>query len=175
MLLDNSSTCYYIAQELSDKRITIVTNSVPIMDMLSKVENVHLIGIGGYFSLQDQGFCGVGAIQMLENFYVDKAFFSCRSVDIDAGITDSTERWALIRRLILKHSRESYLVADSTKFGRPSFVSVAKLSDLTGIITDYPLPPPWHEAAKDQGFTINDGANDTYADSLPLPDDELIG
>ena len=88
--------------------------------------------------------------------HVDKAFFSCRTLSIENGVTESNDRWAQIRYTAIERSREHYLVADHTKFDRTSFVHICSYDRLTALITDTPLSEAWHEALESQGCQVID-------------------
>ncbi|OFK24430.1 DeoR family transcriptional regulator [Olsenella sp. HMSC062G07] len=145
IFLDNSTTCFYIAKLLQDMRITVLTNNLMILNMLAKCSNIKLIGIGGNYSLTEKAFYGPIAKLTIARYYVDTSFLSCRSLSLNSGITDSTDRWNDVRRIVLEHSQHTYFVADHSKFDNTSFVHLCDFTEATGIITDEPLSKGWHE------------------------------
>lgn len=156
IFLDNSTTTYAIAKAVENMRLTLITTSLPIINLLSKKENIHLICTGGFFSLKELAFYGSKTVKMLEEYYVDKSFFSCRTLSIEQGVTDSNDDLAEIRKAIIARSRECYLVADYTKFNKASFIKICGYNSLNAIITDRPLPPKWHTAMQKYGCRIYD-------------------
>lgn len=146
IFLDNSTTCYYIAKEIQDMRLTVLTNNLMIMDLCAKSDTLNLVSVGGNYSRTEKAFYGDITIQTLQNYFVDTAFISSRSLSLENGVTDSTDQWKLVRRTVLKHSNAAYLVADFSKFDMTSYVHLCDYDDLTGIITDKPLDRRWHEA-----------------------------
>lgn len=156
IFLDNSTTCFYIAKSISGMHVTVVTNNLMIMNLFSKNDHVRLVSVGGEFSVTEQSFYGTIAMKTLREYYVDKAFISCRTLSLTNGVTESTDQWALIRQLMIERSDRHYLVADHTKFGQTSFVRISGFEDITAIITDQPLDASWHEATKKVGCEIID-------------------
>ena len=156
IFLDNSTTCLYIAKAVEDMRLTIVTNSLSIVDNLTGRENLNIISLGGVFSHSEKAFYGGITINNLSEYYVDKVFISCRSLSIEHGITDSTERWNQVRQAAVERSKKTYLVADFSKFNEISFRRMCGFDRITAIITDKPLGEDWHQAMNQQGCMIYD-------------------
>lgn len=146
IFLDNSTTCFYIAKLIQAMRITVLTNNLMILNLLSKCPNIRLIGIGGNYSATEKAFYGPIAELTIGRYYVDTSFLSCRSLSLKSGITDSTDRWNDVRRIVLEHSQRTYFVADYSKFDNTSFVHLCDFDEATGIITDRPLSEAWHES-----------------------------
>lgn len=158
IFLDNSTTCLHIAKAIEDLHVTVVTNNLMIINLFNTSENVRLVSIGGEFDRSEQAFYGTIALKILGEYYFDKAFISCRTLSIENGITESTDRWASLRHLVTERSNEHYLVADHTKFGQTSFVRIGGFDTFTAIITDRPLDAAWHAIATDYGCAIIDGS-----------------
>lgn len=154
--LDNSTTAYYIARAIQDMRITIVTNNLKIINFLSETKNIHLLGIGGSFSVSEQAFYGIMAIKALEEYYFDKAFLSCRSLSIENGITESNDLWAQMRQTSIERSKESYIVADFSKFDQTSFMRICGFEQIKAIITDKPLSEEWHRTMAQYNCSVID-------------------
>ena len=75
-------------------------------------------------------------------------FFSSRFVSLPDGITDSSERWTLIRKKALKHATKAYYVADHSKFDHTSYNRLAGFDEIDQVITDTPLRQEWHDELK---------------------------
>lgn len=160
VFLDNSTTAYYIAEAIQNKRITLVTNSLLIINLMAENKNVNLIGVGGNFSVTEQAFYGMATTEALADYYMDKVFISSRSVSIEDGLTEANDRWAQIRKMMLARSKENYLVADFSKFGHTSFLRISGFEPIKAIITDKPLGPEWHEAMAKYNCAIYDNLDE---------------
>lgn len=143
IFLDASTTALQISKELQGMRLTVVTNSLLIINELQDKEDIRLISIGGSYTNRDKAFVGSTAIHNLESFYVDKTFMSCRSVSMEHGITDSNEAIAAIRQTLITRSNHIYLVADHSKFDKTSFIRISGFEIITGLITDKHLDDQW--------------------------------
>lgn len=156
IFLDNSTTAYFLAKEFCQMRLTVVTNSLSITNFLSGFDNIRLIVTGGFYSSKEKAFYGTSTLEAIEKYYVDKAFFSCRSLSVENGITDSYDQWAQVRKTIIERSEKRYLIADFSKFNQTSFMRVCGFEKITAIITDKPLSADWHAAMQKYGCVIYD-------------------
>lgn len=152
--LDCSTTAWFIARKLVDRKVTVLTSSLEIANILSNSNTVHLYLIGGEFSRSTMSFTGDGAMSSLQRYFVDKAFISCRSVSMEYGITDTHENIAALRRVALEHAKQKYLVVDHTKLNNTSFASLIPLKELDGIVMDTEFSPEWKEFLKHNGVRI---------------------
>jgi DeoR/GlpR family transcriptional regulator of sugar metabolism len=153
IFLDASTTALFIAKAVHDMRLTILTNSLKVINLLTDCPNIRLISIGGLFNSNNMSFIGRSALQSLDNYYVDKTFMSCRSLSLVHGITDSNESMSEIRQKLLSRSNKIFVVADYSKFDKTSFISICNISDVDGIISDKQLDQEWINYLDDNNVT----------------------
>lgn len=156
IFLDSSTSAYWLAEEIKDMRLTILTNNLSIINLLSKSPSIRLVSIGGIYSSEANSFYGEIALSSLDSHYLDATFFSCRSISLDNGITESTERWMTLRREAIRRSNHSYVLADHTKFGRTSFLRICGFDAVGAIVTDEALEPEWCGRLGEMGCTVID-------------------
>jgi len=133
--LDSGSTTYQIAKFIKRMKVTVVTNSIPVVNELMHT-GVELIMIGGKIRQDEQS---VVAYDYLFNFYglnVQKAFICCSGITLERGISDYNMEEAITRKKIIELSREVYVAADSTKFGKDVTISIAPLDRISALVTD---------------------------------------
>ena len=143
IFLDASTTSLAISLKIHTKRITVITNSLKVANSLSESESIQLMVIGGVLGLQSMSFLGRNTINSLQNYYVDKAFISCRSISMDFGVTDSNEQQAEVRQLAIKRAHHVYLIVDHTKFNKTSFAKICSFEDIDTLVVDQPLNDEW--------------------------------
>ncbi len=143
--LDNSTTAWFIANKIANRKLTVVTNSLEIANILSSSQTIKLFLIGGEYSPRTKSFTGSSAHRSLKQYFFDKAFISCRSVDMEFGVTDTNDNSALIHHLALSHAKQKYLVVDQSKLDKVSFTSVIPLTELDGIILNTEFAPEWKD------------------------------
>lgn len=152
--LDGSTSAWFIAQQIHNMSLTVVTISLKIADILSNSPSINLILIGGSFSQKSMSFTGERACQALSQYYMDKAFVSCRSASLEHGVTDSNDDDAALHRLALQHSSLKYLVMDQSKIDKTSFSFVCGLKEVDGLISNCELPQRWAETLKNSGVRL---------------------
>lgn len=146
IFLDASTTSLYIATKIKNKKITVITNSLKIANLLSDSESVRLLLVGGILDSSSLSFVGKNTENDMRQYFVDKAFISCRSIHLKTGITDSNEQQAEVRKLALQHSNHTYLVVDHTKFNKTSFALIGRIDEIDTVVVNKPLPEEWKNA-----------------------------
>lgn len=145
IFLDASTTAWCIARKIVDRKVTVLTTSLEIANILSPSATVHLFVIGGEYSGRTMSFGGDGAIRTLQQYFVDKAFISTSSVSLEYGLTDANDNTATIHRIALEHAKQKFLAVDHSKLDNASFASVCPLKGVDGIIMDGEFSPRWRE------------------------------
>lgn len=161
IFLDCSTTALSLASLIKNYSLHVITNSLMIAQELTLCPNISLILIGGNFHQISMSFLGAAANQALSNYYVDKAFVSCRSLSQAHGISDSNEDQSVIRKLAIQRSNDSFLLADHTKFGSTSFIHIADLSEINYLITDHELDSGWRTLLAKNKVIVTDSSPET--------------
>ena len=100
VILDSGSTTFEIAKELSDKNITLVTNSATIVSaFLSKQTNMQIHSTGGLLRTHTKSFVGSAAEDFLRQIRPDKAFIAANGISLSAGATTAHMSEASIKKL----------------------------------------------------------------------------
>ncbi|WP_404331855.1 DeoR/GlpR family DNA-binding transcription regulator [Mesobacillus maritimus] len=136
IVLDASTTAWYMAKELPDMPLTVVTNSIKVSIELSKKEQIRVISTGGSLLSQSLSFVGPLAERSLGMYHVNKAFLSCKGVHLEKGLSDFNELQALVKKQMMEIADETVLMVDSSKFGVRSFSQISSLSNIDCVITD---------------------------------------
>jgi len=154
IFLDSSSTALHICSVIANKRITVLTDSLKILNRLCEFENIHLLAAGGTYNLASASFVGNTTLNAISGYYVDKSFVSCRSLCMEQGITESNENIASVRKLIIERSNNVYIIADHTKFGNVSFVRICDFDSVDAVVTDEALSEEWHDFLKQKNVAL---------------------
>ena len=138
IFLDSSSTTFYLARRVVDAGIavTILTNSLPIMDLVSAQASaqVELIGIGGALRRLTSSFVGPTATHSIRGHFADRLFFSVKGVTPDGVLTDADPLEAEVKRAMIAQSTASVLLLDRSKLAARGLSSIASLHDIAGVI-----------------------------------------
>lgn len=154
IFLDASTTSLVIATMLKDQKITVVTNSIKIVNTLIDNPNIHLVVIGGTLAKSSLSNLGRIAEENMMQYFFDTAFISCRSISMKHGITDANEQQASIRRLAAEHANHVYLIVDYTKFDKTSFIRIGDFDLVDSIVVDNTLSDEWQQFLKEKNISI---------------------
>lgn len=154
IFLDSSTTAWFIAKELHDRALCVVTNSAEIARILSDAAAIRLFVCGGEYSAETRSYIGQSTLEFLRTHYFDKAILSSHCVSLDYGLMDTDEAYACIRRTVAERSTHVLLAADHTKLGRNAFAAVLPLERIDTLISDREPPAQWKRFAQEHEITI---------------------
>jgi DeoR/GlpR family transcriptional regulator of sugar metabolism len=136
IILDASTTAWYMSKRLPDIPLTVLTNSMKVAMELANREKVTVITVGGTMLQKSLSFVGPQTNNALEYYHVNKAFISCQGIHAERGISDSNEMQALVKKKMIEISDTVYLLADYSKFGVQAFSRIAPIQTINYMITD---------------------------------------
>lgn len=148
LLMDSSTTCFTLAKYILENpyEVTIITNSINIIHLFYTMKTKSkLICIGGRFNYRSGSFVGEQANEWIRNYVADKVFISCNALSQTHGMLDNYERQCSIRKNMLLHGKEKYLLVDHTKFDDAGSYFISHFEALNGIVTNKELPDSWQD------------------------------
>lgn len=154
ILLDASTSAWYMAACMPDIPITVLTNSIKVALELAGKERIEVISTGGILASRSLSYVGPLAERSLDAYHVDKAFLSCKGVHLERGASESNELQARIKQRMAGMADEVVLLADSSKFGVQAFTHVADLKDIHVMITDNGLSEELAAGLRDQDISL---------------------
>ena len=156
LMLDDSSTCYFVVRALHGKKgLTIVTNSIEIILELSGLhEDWNVISTGGHLNQDVFAFFGRKAEETIRSFHVDKAILSCTGMDRHGQFTEAGIENANIKQAMMDSSREVILAMDNHKFDRTAFISVGNLKQVSTVVTNADPGREWREYLAEQNVRL---------------------
>ncbi|UHA71793.1 DeoR/GlpR family DNA-binding transcription regulator [Paenibacillus sp. 481] len=150
--LTGGTTTFLIAKQLKARQgITVVTNAVNIAMELSDSEGIQVVVIGGVMRNNSYELCGPLAERTLEQLNIEKLFMGIDGFSATKGITTYSELEAQTAKLMMRQAQQTFAVFDHTKVGKASLFSVAPIHELTGCITDRPLPAEVNQLLEQSG------------------------
>lgn len=154
ILLDGGTTTLEVARCLNGKSLQVVTNSLPIANLLVNQPNIELILIGGYLYPRTGVALGPLAAAALQGLHVSRLILSAGGIT-ERGLFNSNTLLVECERQMLEAADEVWVVADSSKFGRSALVHLCPLSAATRLIVDDELPESWRTVARDAGVRMD--------------------
>ncbi len=144
LLFDASTTVYYLAEFLKDRRnLTVVTNGIEIARSLAQNPSNNVILLGGLMRADGTSVSGTLSHKLLEDLYIKTAFLSCTGVTLEAGLMEVDIDEAQLKRKMIQVARSVVALIDSSKFGKIDLTPFAALDQITHIFTDSDLDPQW--------------------------------
>jgi len=120
LFIDSSTTAWYVAEAITTAAIplTVVTSSLPIMDLISEadVPAVELVALGGSFRKLTHSFVGPDAVRALRGYRADRLVFSVKGVTASGDLTDAESLEAEVKRTMIAYANTVVLLATATKF-----------------------------------------------------------
>ena len=136
VFLDAGSTTLALAAALEGPALqaAYVTNGIAHARLLAQ-KSCHVCLPGGLLRPRTEAIIGAAAVTALQQFNFTKAFIGTNGISLGHGYTTPDIEEASIKSLAIDHSYVSYVLADSSKFGKVSAVTIASL-DKACILTD---------------------------------------
>jgi DeoR family fructose operon transcriptional repressor len=141
ILLEGGEIAHYLAEELKQKQdITVITNSVTVLNTLNRTPGIVLISTGGAVRYSSQALVGPTAENALRDLRADKLFLTVSGITFEFGLSHTNISEVTIKQAMIRAAREVILLADHSSFGQESMVQVAPLNVVHKVITDDALP-----------------------------------
>ena len=153
VLLDGGTTTLEVARCLVGKRLQIVTNSLPIANLLVNQPEIELIFIGGYLYPRTGVALGPLASSALSELHVARVVLSSGGIS-EKGLFNSNTLLVDCERQMLDAAGEVWAVADSSKFGKSALAHLCPLNAVTRMFVDRGLPDHWRQIVRDAGVEL---------------------
>lgn len=144
ILLDASSTVYYLAKALSERRhLRVMTNGFEVARELAQNSTNTVILLGGVVNNESSSVTGLLSEKIIEELHIQKAFLSCSGFSLERGMTEVLLAEAQIKRKAIESSQQLYALIDSSKFGKEDLTSFARPEKINYLFTDKYLSSEW--------------------------------
>ena len=134
VFLDAGTTTLHMVEYLDASRATFVTNGVACARRLVE-KGLRAYVLGGLLKPRTEAVVGGVALEMMANYNFTKAFLGTNGISMQRGYTTPDTEEACIKEKAVQRAFASYVLADSTKFGKAAAITVCPL-EKARIITD---------------------------------------
>jgi DeoR/GlpR family transcriptional regulator of sugar metabolism len=137
IFIDAGSTALFFAEELLKNppiNITIVTNSLYIMNKVAEFPNVKMLAMGGFFQLSTMNFLDLNAGDFFRKYNINKAFVGINGFD-ETGYYASTLLESETKSMICKTVNDLYIMASSSKHFKKSLVLINEWTGKEKLVT----------------------------------------
>lgn len=136
LFIDSSSTCLNLVENLATfENLTVITSGLHALNRLQTM-NINTYCTGGKLLRNSMAFVGWLSESAIEEFQVNKCFFSVSSLSADGILSDGGEHENRIHRLLLKQSCKKICLCDSSKLDTRSILRAGTIDQLDYIISD---------------------------------------
>lgn len=155
IFLGSGTTVLEVAKNIrAHKGLTVITNSLPVINTLSGLPEISVIVLGGMLRDSELSFIGHITEQALAEVRAEKVFIGTRAISLDQGLTNDYLQETMTDRAILKAGREVIVVADHSKFGRVATALLAPIESVHIIVTDEGTRQDFLDAVQERGLRV---------------------
>ena len=154
VFLGSGTTVLQVAHHLVSRSITVITNSLPVINLMTGKENISLVSLGGMLRDSELSFIGHITQQALAEIRADKVIMGIHAISLEQGLTNDYLPETMTDRSIMDIGKELIVVADHTKCERVSTAFVAPLEEMDTLVTNRETDKTFLEAIKDKGIKV---------------------
>lgn len=138
LFLDAGTTSAALAHHLQTSS-SVITNSIEVVNELSKKENIKKYVLGGGFDDFTHAILGNITIEQIKKYQADKVFIGVSALS-ESGITAATEFDALLKLAMAQQSKLVICITTFAKFNTQLMYQSCRWSDIDYVITDRQPP-----------------------------------
>jgi DeoR family transcriptional regulator, glycerol-3-phosphate regulon repressor len=136
LFIDTGTTTVIFAEELARlPSITVITNSLSIVQTISRGEANRAFLLGGEYSDDASENLGTLAVEQVSRFHATHAVLTVGAIE-PGGVFDYNLNEAEIARAMIAQSRHVTVLADSSKFGRNALFQVCSLAAIDRLVVN---------------------------------------
>ena len=140
LFLDGSSTAQTMVRYLPRFRdLIVLTNGLKIVEMLREL-HIKVYCTGGLLREDSSVFVGKDALAFLDRFSVDFCFLSCKGMDAEGRLSDTSEEETELRKKVLAISETRVLLLTEQKLNKRYLHTLCHAGEIDHIFTDGILP-----------------------------------
>lgn len=153
IFMDCGSTVFRLCQFIRNKRITVITNSLPVVaELMSSEVSINLVG--GEIDKERQAVHGLIAEEHMARYRANRAFIGVDGISLQRGLSANSEKEASTATTMARQTDKVYLLCDSSKLETDKYLNFAPLSLFDVLITDSEAQPELVAAYRQAGITL---------------------
>ena len=135
--LDSSTTCYYLAMQLLERRdLVVVTNALRLAILLMERSSAMVLMPGGVLRRSAGSLVGPIGDVLTGRGRINKGFFGVVAISEVHGLMDLSAEEAQTKQFMVSACDEVYGVFDSSKVGGFGLHSFAAVNEIDAMFTD---------------------------------------
>jgi DeoR family transcriptional regulator, ulaG and ulaABCDEF operon transcriptional repressor len=153
IIINAGSTTWCMAEFLRDRRMQILTNSVPISHELLTTSHNRIVLPGGEIYREQGIILSPFDEDAIQHFTASKMFMSCFAIT-QMGIIEGDPLIARAEAKLLARAEQLVVIADSSKFEQRGSMAVCQLSRVHTLVTDADAPVHMLDHIRAQGVDV---------------------
>jgi len=155
IVLDGGTTALNISSLLpSTLKITVVTNSFPVVSVLESHPNIEVLFAGGRLHKGSFTSTGYDTIRFFNNIRADIYFMGICALHPTSGVTTINYEESEVKKAIVEVSKQIIAVTPSDRLNSAEAFFICPLSSVDTIITDGEGPETMEEFSKQTGVRV---------------------
>ena len=134
VFIDSGTSTLHMVDYITNTKASFVTNGIVHAQKLIE-RGLSTIIVGGQVKPVTEAVIGAQCAEELSKFHFTKAFMGTNGISLKAGFSTPDPEEAMVKIVAVKHSLDTFVLADHSKFDSISPVTFAQLRDCV-IITD---------------------------------------
>ncbi len=140
IFMDGGTTAMYLAKEMPDININVLTNGVAVAMELARKKNVNITVIGGQLIKENLSTSSPVAKAYFDNTNFEFAIMSASAFTLENGFSCNSQIEATLLKQVHEKAKHVYMMLDSSKIGKIMPYTFARLEDIEVLITDEFFP-----------------------------------
>jgi DeoR/GlpR family transcriptional regulator of sugar metabolism len=154
IFVDDSTTVLQLVPHLTARTpITVITNSIAMMNELKGARDLALLGLGGQYYNWCNAFLGAATTTEIRRLRADRAFLSFSAIT-DGMVFHQSSEMVEVKRAMFESAAMRILLADHTKFQRRALHSMTALEHFDVVIVDDGTPHAELERMRARGVRV---------------------
>jgi DeoR/GlpR family transcriptional regulator of sugar metabolism len=155
ILLDGGSISELLADILeADMNITVVTNSLPIIQHLQSMDGLNLIVPGGVLKAGSSRLSGAAAETSLKDIPVDYYFLEAEGISSGFGISENNMADANLKRVMVQCAQKTVVLASHPALGQKMQIQVVPIQSIQMLITGSAMPASLRSEITHKGIEV---------------------
>ena len=136
IFIDSGTTTTELCRHIQQEPFLIYTSGITCILELKRLEKAEIFMVGGHLNVSSLCTNGSSAIASIENVHFNLAILGSTGYDIKNGFTCENAEDARLKREAMKRADRSVVLMDSSKVGRTSTYTFAKVDEIDTVVTD---------------------------------------
>lgn len=159
--IDSGSTAISLAAAIMERfsRLTIVTHSLDVFEILCNHKDFTVILCGGHYMRNENAFYGALTIDTLSNLHMQKAFIFPSAISLSSGLFDYQSELYQVQKQMIRSAETIYILADSSKFERKALLKIDDMKTDYYYVTDSSLSEELRTLYEENNIKIFTGSD----------------